>query len=84
MSEANFSPAETLKWVQHATHMRFSTWVHVPLLQIPYQSHYDYYYKTHIVSHFIAKNVCHVLLTVIFNQRIIKAIHVPLIHCFWT
>ena len=28
----------------------------------------------------LKKNVCNVLLTVIFNQRIIKAIHMLLIH----
>ena len=66
--------------------MGFPTWVHVPLLQIPYQSHLDYYYEKHIrpISHIIEKNVCHMLLTVIFNQFIIKAIQVLLIHCFWT
>ena len=72
------------QWVPHATHMDFPTWVHVPLLQIPYQSHLDYYYETHIMPNIIEKNVCHMLLTVIFNQRIIKAIHVLLIHCFKT
>ena len=35
--------------------MGFPTWVHVPLLQIPYQSNLDYYYETHIVSHIIEK-----------------------------
>ena len=64
--------------------MGFPTWVHVPLLQIPYQSHLDYYYGTHIISHIIEKNVCHMLLTVMFNRRIIKAIPVLLIHGFWT
>ena len=64
--------------------MGFPTWVYVPLLQIPYQSHLDNFYETQIIFHIIEKNVCHVLLTVIFNQRIIKAIHVLLIHCFWT
>ena len=47
--------------------MGFPTWAHVPLLQIPYQSHLDYYYGTHIIAHIIEKNVCHMLLTVMFN-----------------
>ena len=60
--------------------MGFLSWVHVPLLQIPYQSHFDYYYGTHIISHIIEKNVCHMLLTVMFNWRIIKAIGMLLIY----
>ena len=44
-------------------------WVYVPLLQIPYQSHLDYYYETHIIFHIIEKkNVRHVLLTVILTS----------------
>ena len=33
----------------------FSHMGHVPLLQIPYQSHLDYYFETHIISHIIEK-----------------------------
>ena len=62
----------------------FSTWAHVPLLQIPYQSHLDYYYGTHIIFHIIEKNVYHMLLTVMFNRRMIMAIPVLLIPFFWT
>ena len=32
----------------------------------------------------LKKNVCHMLLTVMFNRCIIKAIPVLLIHGFWT
>ena len=64
-----------------ATHMSFPTWFHVPLQQIPYRSHLEYY-GTHIISRINEKSVCHTLLTVMFNQRIIKAIHVLLIHGF--
>ena len=35
--------------------MGFPTWVHVSLLQIPYQSHLDVYYETHTISHTIEK-----------------------------
>ena len=70
------------KWVPHATHMGFPTWVHGPLLQIPYHSHLDYYYGTHIISHDVIEKK--MLLTVIFNRHINKAIHVILIHGFWT
>ena len=58
--------------------MGFPTCVHGPLLQIPYQSHLDYYYGTYIISHVIEKNAInsHVY------PHIIKAIHV--IHGFWT
>ena len=37
-----------------------------------------------IISHIIEKNVCHMVLTVMFNLRIIKAIRMLLIHGFWT
>ena len=55
--------------------MGFPTWVHVPLLQILYQSHLDYYYGTHIISHISETNVCHTLLTVNYqlNSRAIDS-----------
>ena len=35
--------------------MGFPTRVHGQLLQIPYQSHLDYYYRTHLISHIVEK-----------------------------
>ena len=64
--------------------MSFPTWVHVPLLQKPYQSHLDYYYERHIICHMFEKKCVSSAIDSHFNQRIIKTIHVLLIHHFWT